>query len=68
MQRMPISAETAVKLAAFMKVPLEHLMHMPQHIMLQKLAEMAMADASGQAKAEDGDSDPTKEENSPQNG
>lgn len=41
MRRMPLSAETAVKLAEYMKVPLEHLMHMPQHILLQKLAEMA---------------------------
>jgi plasmid maintenance system antidote protein VapI len=38
---MPLSADTAVKLAQYMKVPLEHLMHMPQHILLQKLAEMA---------------------------
>jgi hypothetical protein len=61
MRRMPLSAETAVKLAAFMKVPLEHLMHMPQHIMLQKLGEMAMADAGkppegGQAGTEDSSS------------
>ncbi|BBI34632.1 YycC family protein [Cohnella abietis] len=41
MRRMPLSADTAVKLAEYMKVPLEHLMHMPQHIMIQKLAEMA---------------------------
>lgn len=47
MRPMPISAETAQKLSAFMKVPLEHLMHMPQHVLLQKLAEMAMADAGG---------------------
>jgi len=43
MRRMPLSAETAVKLAEYMKVPLEHLMHMPQHILLQKLGEMAKA-------------------------
>jgi len=49
MNRMPISAETAVKLAAYMKVPIEHLMHMPQHMMLQKLAEMAKADAAAAA-------------------
>jgi len=42
-RRMPLSAETAVKLAEYMKVPLEHLMHMPQHILLQKLSEMAKA-------------------------
>jgi hypothetical protein len=45
MRKMPISAETAVKMAEYMKVPLEHLMHMPQHILLQKLAEMAKATA-----------------------
>lgn len=51
MRPMPISAETAQKLSAFMKVPLEHLMHMPQHILLQKLAEMAMADAGGASES-----------------
>ncbi|MBB6673177.1 YycC family protein [Cohnella nanjingensis] len=59
MRRMPLSADTAQKLAAHLKVPLEHLMHMPQHILLQKLAEMAQADAAAgaeEAKAEtDGD-------------
>lgn len=44
-RRMPLSADTAVKLADYMKVPLEHLMHMPQHILLQKLAEMAKSQA-----------------------
>jgi tRNA A37 threonylcarbamoyltransferase TsaD len=41
MKPLQISAETAQKLAAFLKVPIEHLMHMPQHILLQKLAEFA---------------------------
>lgn len=41
MQPLNISAETAVKLAEKLKVPLEHLMHMPRHILLQKLAELA---------------------------
>lgn len=58
MRPMPISADTAVKLAAFMKVPIEHLMHMPQHVMLQKLAEMAMAEGAaakhGSGSVEDG--------------
>lgn len=54
MNRLPISAETAVKLAAYLKVPLEHLMHMPQHIMLQKLAEMAAAE-SGKPGEKEGD-------------
>lgn len=54
MNRMPISADTAVKLAAFMKVPIEHLMHMPQHVMLQKLAEMAMAEGAASKQEEAG--------------
>ena len=52
MRPMPLSAETAQKLAQYMKVPLEHLMHMPQHILLQKLAEMAKADAGDKQKNE----------------
>lgn len=36
-----ISAETAVKLSEQLGVPIEHLMHMPRHILLQKLAELA---------------------------
>ncbi|WP_239617329.1 YycC family protein [Cohnella mopanensis] len=50
MRRMPLSADTAVKLAQYMKVPLEHLMHMPQHILLQKLAEMAKEQTSDTEK------------------
>ncbi|THF73886.1 YycC family protein [Cohnella fermenti] len=44
MRRMPLSADTAVKLAKHLNVPLEHLMHMPQHILIQKLAELAKAE------------------------
>lgn len=40
MRPLPISAETAQKLAKALNVPLEHLMHMPQHILLQKIAEL----------------------------
>ncbi|QYR20684.1 YycC family protein [Paenibacillus sp. sptzw28] len=36
-----LSPETALKLSKELKVPLEHLMHMPKHILLQKLAELA---------------------------
>ncbi|GIO15568.1 hypothetical protein J19TS2_51230 [Cohnella xylanilytica] len=50
MRRMPLSADTAVKLAKHLNVPLEHLMHMPQHILLQKLAEMAKAEAESAPK------------------
>lgn len=40
-----ISADTAVKLSEQLGVPIEHLMHMPRHILLQKLAELAKSDA-----------------------
>ncbi|NOU95800.1 YycC family protein [Paenibacillus sp. LMG 31456] len=41
MKPLQISPETAQKLAKQLNIPLEHLMHMPQHILLQKLAELA---------------------------
>lgn len=40
MRPLQISPETAVKLSEKLGVPLEHLMHMPQHILLQKIAEL----------------------------
>lgn len=40
MKPLQISPETAQKLAKALNVPLEHLMHMPQHILLKKLAEL----------------------------
>lgn len=36
-----ISPETAITLSKQLGVPLEHLMHMPQHILLQKIAELS---------------------------
>lgn len=36
-----ISPETAIKLAEKLNVPLEQLMHMPQHILIQKMMELA---------------------------
>ena len=44
MKPLPISADTAVKLSKALGVPVEHLMHMPQHILLKKLAELAEQD------------------------
>ncbi|KWX74507.1 hypothetical protein D3C75_848690 [compost metagenome] len=41
MKPLQISPETAVTLAKQLGVPLEHLMHMPQHILLQKIAELS---------------------------
>lgn len=35
-----ISADTAIKLSEQLGVPIEHLMHMPRHILLQKLATL----------------------------
>ncbi|MDG0812252.1 YycC family protein [Cohnella rhizosphaerae] len=62
MRRMPLSADTAQKLAAHLKVPLEHLMHMPQHILLQKLAEMAEKEA-GAASENGTNGNPEKNNN-----
>jgi hypothetical protein len=40
MKPLQLSPETAVKLAEKLNVPLERLMHMPQHILIQKLMEL----------------------------
>ncbi|MBY0145596.1 YycC family protein [Neobacillus niacini] len=40
MKPLQLSPETAVKLAEKLGVPLEHLMHMPQHILIKKLVEL----------------------------
>ncbi len=44
MRPLQISPETAVKLAKELNIPIEHLMHMPQHILIQKLAQLAKQD------------------------
>ncbi|MGE7827747.1 YycC family protein [Paenibacillus sp. NPDC093718] len=41
MRPLQISPETAVTLSKQLGVPLEQLMHMPQHILMQKIAELA---------------------------
>lgn len=46
MRPLQISPETAKKLAERLNVPLEHLMHMPRHVLLKKLAELAEAEQS----------------------
>lgn len=40
MRPIPISAETAIKLSEQLKIPVEQLMHMPQHILMQKMLEL----------------------------
>ncbi|WP_040373493.1 YycC family protein [Peribacillus psychrosaccharolyticus] len=39
MRPLQISAETAVKLAETLNLPLEQIMHMPAHILVAKMAE-----------------------------
>ncbi|WP_211746559.1 YycC family protein [Paenibacillus sp. Marseille-Q4541] len=56
MRPLQISAETAVTLSKKLGVPIEHLMHMPQHILMQKLAELAKEEST-----------PSTEENSTTN-
>ncbi len=51
-----ISPDTAVKLAEALQVPLERLMHMPQHILLQKMMELAKQEkeaSEGESKEQD---------------
>ena len=52
MKPLQLSAETAVELAKRLNVPLEQLMHMPRHILIQKLVELEQE----QAKTESGSS------------
>ncbi|EIT86823.1 hypothetical protein A374_04594 [Fictibacillus macauensis ZFHKF-1] len=50
MKPLQISAETAVMLAKKLNVPLEQLMHMPQHILMKKLMELEQADSESETK------------------
>lgn len=52
MKPLQISPETAIVLSKQLGVPLEHLMHMPQHILLQKIAELSKKNDSPQADGE----------------
>lgn len=40
MKPLQLSPETAMKLSEKLKVPIEQLMHMPQHILIQKIMEL----------------------------
>ncbi|MCM3129770.1 MULTISPECIES: YycC family protein [unclassified Paenibacillus] len=44
MRPLQISADTAVTLSKKLGIPIEQLMHMPQHILMQKLAELSKED------------------------
>lgn len=41
MQPLNVSPETAKKLAERLNMPIEHVLHMPRHILLDKLAGLA---------------------------
>ncbi|WP_338240192.1 YycC family protein [Bacillus anthracis] len=56
MRPLQISPDTAVKLAEALQVPLERLMHMPQHILMQKMMELA------QQEKEASEADPKKQD------
>ncbi|MFD1776033.1 YycC family protein [Paenibacillus rhizophilus] len=47
MRPLQISPETALALSKQLGVPLEHLMHMPQHILMQKIAELSKKNTDG---------------------
>ncbi|CAM3744170.1 YycC family protein [Cytobacillus oceanisediminis] len=40
MRPLQISPETALKLSEKLNLPLEQIMHMPQHILIQKMIEL----------------------------
>lgn len=40
MRPLQISADTALRLSKALNVPIEQLMHMPQHILVQKMLEL----------------------------
>jgi len=52
MRPLQISAETAITLSKKLGVPIEHLMHMPQHILLQKISELSKEDTSSEPTIE----------------
>ncbi|WP_077618734.1 YycC family protein [Bacillus sinesaloumensis] len=44
MRPLQISAETALRLSKTLNVPIEQIMHMPQHILVQKMMELEKSD------------------------
>ncbi|MNO12166.1 hypothetical protein D3C76_17700 [compost metagenome] len=62
MKPLQISPETAITLSKQLGVPLEHLMHMPQHILLQKIAELSKKQSEGTTGSESESKAPKKDE------
>lgn len=52
MRPLQISPDTAIKLAKALNVPIERLMHMPQHILMQKLMELSKQEEDAEAPAD----------------
>ena len=52
MRPLQISPETAIKLSEKLKIPIEELMHMPQHILMKKLADIAERESVGEVVKE----------------
>lgn len=53
MKPLQISIETAQMLAKQLKMPVEHILHMPKHILVQKLTELTKStEASSSSDAE----------------
>ncbi|MEX2104602.1 MAG: YycC family protein [Bacilli bacterium] len=50
MRPLPITAETAKRLSEELKIPIEQLMHMPQHILMQKMMELAKKDSQSEER------------------
>ncbi|QFT89729.1 hypothetical protein FIU87_13790 [Bacillus sp. THAF10] len=50
MRPLQISAETAQRLAKALDIPLEQVMHLPQHILVQKLVEIERQEAKDKNK------------------
>lgn len=53
MKPLQLSADTAVELAKRLNVPLEQLMHMPRHIIIQKLVELESEQADATTESSD---------------
>ncbi|OKP71547.1 MULTISPECIES: YycC family protein [unclassified Paenibacillus] len=62
MKPLQISPETAITLSKQLGVPLEHLMHMPQHILLQKIAELSKKQSEDTAGSDAGSQPSEKDE------
>ncbi|WP_214828428.1 YycC family protein [Exiguobacterium algae] len=52
MRPLQLSPETAVELSKQLNVPLEELMHMPKHILVQKMMQLEASKTAEETKKE----------------